>query len=197
MKPGVTVVIPTIPTEHRRETLKRALASVKAQEHAAISEIIVTTDTTHAGAAATRNRGLAKVKTEWTAFLDDDDEWLPHHIHMLTSSAQDVKADVVYPWFRVVSSQGFDPFPGAFNRPFSPEILREHNYIPVTVLARTEVVLNAGGFEPYGEQQESACDDWGLWLKLLNSGVSFYHVPQVTWLWHWHSQHTSGLGSRW
>lgn len=196
LTPGVTAVIPTIPTEHRITTLRRALASISDQDEP-VTHTAIATDHDHAGAAATRNRGLAEVETEWTAFLDDDDEWLPHHTRVLMDAARETGADVVYPWFRVVSPRAFDPFPGAFRRPFKVELLREQNYIPTTVLARTEAVRDVGGFEPYGDQQESACDDWGLWLKLLGAGATFHHVPIVSWLWHWHGKHTSGLGDRW
>lgn len=193
-----TSVIPHIPTPHRKETLKRALASVQVQNTSRLnSRILVTTDREHAGSAATRNRGLAEVKTEYAAFLDDDDEWLPHHVSTLMEAAQETGADVVYPWFQVISSHPFDPFPGAFRRKFDAGLLRESNYIPTTVVARAELVRDVGGFEPHGDQKESACDDWGLWLKLLDAGATFHHVPMVTWLWHWHGQHTSGLPDRW
>lgn len=195
--PLATLVVPTIPTPHREGTLKRALESVLIQDSTRIAGTIVVTDTEHAGAAATRNRGLAEVKTTYTAFLDDDDELLPHHVDVLMDTAMDIGADIVYPWFKVVSSSPFDPFPGAFRRKFDAGRLREGNFIPTTVLARTEAVRAVGGFEPHGDQKESACDDWGLWLKLLDAGATFHHVPIVTWLWHWHGQHTSGLGNRW
>ncbi len=195
--PKATVVIPTIPTPHREETLERALESVRLQSSAYLAKTIVVTDTTHAGAAATRNRGLNAVKSEYTAFLDDDDEFLPRHLVTLMNAAQETGADIVYPWFKVVAARPFDPFPGAFRREFDAELLQRNNYIPTTVLARTEVVKSVGGFEPHGDQKESACDDWGLWLKLLKAGATFHHVPVVTWLWHWHGQHTSGLGNRW
>jgi glycosyltransferase involved in cell wall biosynthesis len=193
---NVTAVIPTIPTKHRKKTLKRALASVHQQDHPVV-KTVVATDTGRLGSAATRNLGLDRVATEWVAFLDDDDEWLPHHTKTLLEKAHDSQADVIYPWFKVVSPKAFDPFPGAFRRPFKAEKLRENNYIPTTVLARTEAIRAVGGFEPYGDQEASACDDWGLWLKLLNAGATFSHAPVVTWLWHWHGKHTSGLADRW
>lgn len=196
--PRATAVIPHIPTDHREKTLERALASVKEQSTARLwGAVNVVTDSVHAGSAATRNRGLAEVKTEYAAFLDDDDEWLPHHVETLMEAAEETGADVVYPWFKVISSNPFDPFPGAFRRKFDAGLLRESNYIPVTVVARAELVRDVGGFEPHGDQKESACDDWGLWLKLLDAGATFHHVPMVTWLWHWHGKHTSGLADRW
>ena len=194
MKSGVTAVIPTIPPRH--EYLQRAAASVLAQA-APVDAISIAIDHQHEGAAVTRNRALNAVRTEWAAFLDDDDEWRPKHVQLLLEAAEQSGADVIYPWFDVISSNAFDPWPGVFGRPFDPDDLRQRNYIPTTVLARTELVRDAGGFEPYGDQTESACDDWGLWRKLLDHGARFHHVPERTWLWHWHGKHTSGLGDRW
>jgi glycosyltransferase involved in cell wall biosynthesis len=190
----VTAVIPTIPP--RADYLRRALDSIHAQTRP-VDGASVYVDHQHIGAAAARNRALAAVDTEYSAFLDDDDEWRPEHILTLVKGAAETGADVVYPWFDVVSSRAFDPWPGVFGRPFDPDDLRQRNYIPVTVLARTELVRDVGGFEPYGDQQESACDDWGLWRKLLAAGARFHHAPARTWLWHWHGEHTSGLPDRW
>lgn len=194
MKSGVTAVIPTIQPK-RVEYLARALESVRKQTYPV--SLCIAYDYDHQGSAFTRNTALAGVRTEWSAFLDDDDEWLPGHVATLMQAAEETGADVIYPWFDVISSRGFDPWPGVFGRPFNADDLRMRNYIPTTALARTDFVRSVGGFQPYGDQKESACDDWGLWLKLLDAGATFYHVPERTWLWHWHGQHTSGLGDRW
>lgn len=77
LRRGVTVVIPSIPP--RAKLLHRALDSVLTQRYTA-DAIVVEVDRDHAGAAVTRNRGLAKVDTEWTAFLDDDDVFGPDHL---------------------------------------------------------------------------------------------------------------------
>ena len=191
---GVTAVIPTIPP--RKNYLDRALTSVRFQT-LPVHDVQVATDHNHAGAAVTRNKALSAARTEWAAFLDDDDEWRPRHLQTLVEAAQESGADVVYPWFDVLSPHGFDPWPGVEGRPFDPEDLRTRNYIPTTVLARTNLVRDVGGFEPYGDQEDSACDDWGLWRKLIDAGARFHHVPKRTWLWHWHGKHTSGLGDRW
>lgn len=188
----MTAVIPSIPP--RAAMLSRAVASVLAQGRP-VDALSIAVDRTHAGSTATRNEALAAVRTEWCAFLDDDDEWLPNHVETLLDAAESSGADVVYPWFYV--PRGWDPWPGVEGRPFDRgELMAEGNYVPVTVLARTELVRGVGGFEAIGPEHD-ACDDWGLWKKLLSTGATFLHVPVRTWVWHWHGRNTSGRGHRW
>ena len=66
----ITVVIAHIPP--RRAELARAVKSVRRQTLRA-SGIIIEPDPDRTGAAATKNRAIAKVRTRWTAVLDDDD----------------------------------------------------------------------------------------------------------------------------
>jgi glycosyltransferase involved in cell wall biosynthesis len=196
-RPGVTAVIPTIPPRADM-LLRRALPSVLNQTRP-VDAVSVAVDTDHAGSALTRNRALAGVRTEWTAFLDDDDEWLPGHITALMEHAERVHADVVYPWFDV--PEGFDPFPQFEGATFDPEPIRSRqNYIPVTALVRTSLAKHVGGFRPLNTSLEpgaSTCDEWGLWRALLDEGAVFSHLPRRTWLWHWHGANTSGRGDRW
>lgn len=44
------------------------------------SESVQVITQVNAGVAAARNRGVAELGTEWVAFLDSDDLWLPDHI---------------------------------------------------------------------------------------------------------------------
>lgn len=192
MRPGITAVIPSIPL--RAGLLRRALGSVLTQTQA-VDAISVVVDHTHAGSTDTRNRALAAVDTEWTAFLDDDDQWLPHHVETLLGAAEKTGADVVYPWFEL--PHGTDPWPGVFGREFDAEELAAvRNYVPVTVLARTALLREVGGFEAIGPEHD-ACDDWGCWRRLLAAGARFHHVPERTWIWNWHRGNTSGRGHRW
>src|SRR5512143_247273 len=93
---GVSVVIPAYNDETR---LPRAIRSVLAQTYP-VSEIVVVDDGSvdgtaavaatfrkticvrqkNSGAAGARNAGIARARSEWIAFLDSDDEWLPDHI---------------------------------------------------------------------------------------------------------------------
>ena len=186
LKSGITVLIAHIPP--RRTELSQALASVMDQTLLPTA-IIVETDDDHLGAAVTKNRGLAMVQTEWTAMLDDDDEFLSGHLETLMFEAERTGADVLYPWFQWIGPTRC-PLDGVFGRPFNVDMLRAGNYIPSTVLMRTELALEAGGFQcPNG----TPYDDWGLWLAMLDAGAKFHHVPVRTWLWHKEGGNTDGL----
>lgn len=196
---GVTVVIPSIPPR-RYQHLHRAIDSVLQQELPA-EAIVIEFDTAHAGAAVTRNRGLKKVTTEWTAFLDDDDEFLPDHLALLVRHARETDADMIYPWFTV--PEGWDPFPDREGQPFDPNLLETRNTIPITVLIKTELIQRVGGFEDWNTSTEpgaSPCEDWACWIKVRDEGAKIEHLNRRTWLWHWSSGpggNTSGRGDRW
>src|SRR6185369_13856147 len=153
---SITVVIPTHPG--REALLDRAVASVQAQSLAAIVEIEF--DRVRTGAAATRNRALDRVATDWVAFLDSDDEFKPNHLRACARNAALTGADLVYPWF---DCDGEDKI-GMFGVPFDRVGLRRGNYIPVTVLVRTELVRKVGGFQEHPDDNGDPCEDWGLWL---------------------------------
>jgi len=63
-------------------------------------------DRSREGAAATRQRALTEVRTEWVAFLDDDDEFMPHHLLSLITHASATGADFVYSWFTIKDAAG-------------------------------------------------------------------------------------------
>lgn len=189
MSVDITVVLPTIPP--RRELMLRAMRSIGAQT---LSPKVVRVEEDHdrAGAAATRNRALATVQTDWVAFLDDDDELYPNHLKLCARYATLQGLDVVYPGYDVAG--GDDPV-GCFGIPFDASLLKQRNFIPVTVLARTELVRAAGGFQERPDENGDPCEDWGLWLALLDRGAKFGHLPVRTW--RWNLGGTRGRPDRW
>ncbi|HEY9327716.1 MAG TPA: glycosyltransferase [Streptomyces sp.] len=197
----ITVCIATIPP--RREHLERALASVTRQTLQPAS-LVVEYDHERTGAAATKNRALAKVTTAWTAFLDDDDEFLPHHLERIRDCAETTGADVVYPIPRVPRYEsGRDPM-GRYEVPFDEEELRRRSYIQTTTLVRTDLFKKAGGFQLPKDFPGCPFDDWGAWLALLDVGAKFVHLPEETFIWnHWGMGqpgvpgNTSGMANRW
>jgi hypothetical protein len=185
LRPGeITVITPTILP--RAILLGRARASVAAQKRPADAHVIMV-DHEHNGPGPTRNAALALVETEWVAFLDDDDELLPHHLRALEKMTYWSAADVIYPLGRYVT--GDDPL-RQMGVPFDAGRLRAGNFIPVTVLARTAAVRAVGGFPTPDESPRMGpqpCEDWGLWLRMIDNGSRFAPLHQVTWLCHTHT----------
>lgn len=194
----VTVIIPHIPS--RVDELTRALRSVAVQTHPA-RNVIVAADLYKDGSAITRNRALmTNLDTTWVAFLDDDDEWLPNHLEVLTRAAAEHDAQVVYPGCMVLDPHGYRiparPEWGRYGKPFDPDLLRAQSYIPVTSLVRTGLARRAL-FGPPATHPDSDYDDWGFYLRLLDLDATFHHVAEVTWKWHHHGRNTSGRPDRW
>jgi glycosyltransferase involved in cell wall biosynthesis len=101
--PLVTVIIPTYQRPH---LLGRSISSVKNQTFSDLELIIVddgdggakdfdlphagfkTTvlTTPHGGPGMARNAGLHASDSRYIAYLDDDDEWLPHHLDHLVDA---------------------------------------------------------------------------------------------------------------
>lgn len=204
MRPGVSVVVPT----HlgREAYCELAVASAWGQlvKPAAVH---VVEDTTHAGAAATRDRGLRMVETEWTAFLDSDDVLYPEHLRILLAGARIHRADYVFSYFHVIDrvgrKQAVDPL-GLFGHVFDPE--RPHQ-TTITILVKTELAQSVGFHAPpVGEMTRGqvAGEDWFFTLGCVAAGARIVHVPRRTWLWRHHGVgspgrggNTSGRGDRW
>jgi len=184
----ITVAIPHIPP--RELYLSRAIASVSLQTLPA-EAVAVAMDVGRQGAGPTRQRALEMVKTDWVAFLDDDDFFAEDHLKLLMAHAMDTGADYVYSWFTVIG--GTDPFPGVFQRPFDPE---HPVQTTITTLVRTELALEAR-FDH--EIDESATVDGQRWgedytftCRVLELGGTISHLPVRTWFWDHDSGNTSG-----
>lgn len=188
MSTDISMVIPTIGP--RRAMLGQALRTV-GEQTLLPDTIIVSDDVEHLGGPATRQAGLDRVVTGLVAFLDDDDLLYPHHLETLVAAMEDTGADVIYPWFVCT---GNDPFPQFFGEPFDPEF---PHLFPITYLARTQVVRDAGGFaegakELYGHEQVAG-EDWRAILGMVKNRAKIVHVPVRTWVWQHHGGNTSGL----
>lgn len=188
MKPSVTVVTPFHEQRRANGMLERAAASVRAQTvpvHHILAE-----DIHRMGAAVTRAHGLALVETEWTAFLDSDDELDPDHVEQLLACAKETSADYVYPWFRVVG--GTDPFPMFYGKPFDPDA---PNSTTITILVRTELAKSVGfAFDPH---VQVGGEDFLFTKGCIAAGAHIVHLPRRTWTWHHHGGgNTSGLPNR-
>lgn len=193
--PAVTVVIPTIPP--RADMRSRAEQSVHAQTYRR-RRLLLQHDDDRKGSAATRNRALADVTTEWVLWLDDDDQLMPNALQLLVEAQRETGADVVSggAWIpqRVGHREPICPGPGWLPGGFVQERSRLH----VSSLMRTEMVRQVGGFEYRTDPGTGMeLDDYGLYWKLARQGATFYRIPETVLIWNHHGANTSGRGDRW
>jgi hypothetical protein len=192
VRPGVTVVVPFHEQRRANGLLDRAVRSVQAQTTPV--ELVLAEDIHRMGAAITRHHGLALVETEWTAFLDSDDEMDHDHIEQLLGCAQETGADYVYPWFRVAG--GTDPFPMFYGRPWDDAAPHQTT---ITILVRTGLAQHVGFHEPPEDSTvggQRGGEDWHFTLGCLAAGARIVHHPARTWTWHHGGHNSSGRPDR-
>jgi hypothetical protein len=146
----------------------------------------------NAGPGAARNRGLKETNTEFVAFLDGDDCWLPEYLEhgMAIHKASDSPLAAV--------TSGYFEMPAKVSREsmwrsrglqeglqqISPQTTGMHLHYQVaymsswSTIARTDAVIRWDGF--YDKYRCLYGEDAALWVKfLLNERVAFSFRPLV------------------
>jgi Glycosyl transferase family 2 len=207
--PHVSVVVPLF---NKADYVGRALASISSQTFADFEVIVVddgSTDggreivTRHAdprvrvvcqenrGPGAARNRGIELSHGALLAFLDADDEWLPHYLQTGVAAMEGAGArHAAHTCTYIDEPSGRDSSPLWRRRGFVPGVsqvgpethaetlLHRVAFLsPCTTIARAESVRRLGGFY---EKNCRYAEDAYLWLRvLLNFPVSFSLEPGV------------------
>ena len=130
------------------------------------------------GIVAASTTALEAASGEFIAMLDHDDVLAPNALARLVDALRDnPESSFAYSDNDVLRRDGrlVDPF---FKPDFSPERLRNHNYVLHFVMAPAERVREAGGFRTGFD----GAQDHDLLLRLSEIGPAI-HVPEV--LYHW------------
>lgn len=131
------------------------------------------------GIVAASNDALARATGDWVVLLDHDDELAAGAIDALRAHlAAHPAADVVYSDHDLIRPDGRRADP-VYKPDFSPERLRQTNYVTHLVAVRRSVLTDLGGFRPGTD----GAQDHDLLLRLVEAGARFEHVPRI--LAHW------------
>lgn len=183
LQSNVSVVIPTF---NRGHTLNRAIDSVLGQTLLP-SEIIVVDDgstdgteelisteyssvsyirSENRGVSAARNLGMKAAKSDWFAFLDSDDQWLPHKLEKqfeCLSCNRDFKlvhCDEL--WIR----KGKRVNPKAKHQKHGGYIFEQ--CLSLCAISPSASLVHRTLFDELGcfDETLQACEDYDLWLRI-------------------------------
>jgi glycosyltransferase involved in cell wall biosynthesis len=168
----VTVITPSLPG--RIKLLGECMDSVAAQTWPCVH--LIRADVEREGPATIRNQLLDEAQTELVAFLDDDDLLDADHVETLALALDRSGADLAWSFHRT-AGEGAPRTPRPRNHAQVMSLLYGgRNCIPVTVVARRDAVLDAGGFDP-----RDRYEDYALWMRMLALGSAFELVRRETW----------------
>lgn len=196
-----------IPCYRNAATLARALDSVYAQTHAA-DEIIVVNDCSpeseaieqvllnyravvylrnpvNVGLAATRNNGVAVASGDIVTFLDADDELHPQKIELQLRVLR--KNSAVTCGTLIIGNAGK---PAQLPRYTDPDRIRvvsgvhrmlfRNSLTGAAIMLPKELLLRVGGYDV----SLRSCEDFDLWLRLLQAGVAARKINLPLYLYH-------------
>lgn len=175
-----------IPTYNSPRELRNAIESVLAQSRPADEIVVVndgSTDDTlevvssfggrlrcvsqaNSGAAAARNHGVRELGTDWVAFLDQDDTWVPEKLER-QCAALSLSPEVAF--CTTGAYTYFDGKPTGFSIPDPARIAKNFRYRNCfgfpgsTSMIRRDAFLAIGGFR---EGQKQYAEDWELAVRL-------------------------------
>jgi glycosyltransferase involved in cell wall biosynthesis len=143
------------------------------------------------GVSAARNAGVARLTTDLVTFLDADDLWLPEHARSV------VDAFVVHGG--IISPRAVRLYPDGSTRVYRRRLLTsiptgrrqlpvllQRNFVFVGSLVSRVDLTAVGGF-----REPNVGEDWDLWIRLLNRGLTVTELASPTVLYRRHGHNTT------
>lgn len=132
-------------------------------------------------AAGARNTAIHRAESEYLAFLDSDDSWLPEHLAtQMNMFSKDPALDMVYADAEMISDASrrktfMEICPSEGSCDFEA-LLMERCHIPIsTVVVRKAAILKAELFD----ETLARCDDYDMWLRIAFSGARLGYSRQA------------------
>ncbi len=207
----VSVILPSYNGEL---FIRRAIRSVLSQDHHDLELLVVndgSTDSTPAivqewtdprirlihrsngGVAAARNTGVAAARGGIVAFLDQDDEWLPHKLTVQIPALAGEGVAMVGSRMRYVDVDGRGLGVAGESTDGRQKDIAAAAFVPFplsSAIARRDLVLAVGGFDEFLAKTVAPVDDLDLLSRLAQRG-QILTVPETLGLYRIHGSSAS------
>jgi glycosyltransferase involved in cell wall biosynthesis len=216
-KPSLFTVV--IPTHNRIEMLRNAIRSVLNQTHTHFECLIISDyplehdkvaqairdfrdprlrfiPSSKPGANASRNMGVLNAQGDYIAYLDDDDEWLPHKLQ--DHATAHLSADFVYS-NTVYQYHASPPYYAIrTTRPAHQNLLERLKNIQGPATSSCVSVCKSHATSHLWDESLQAYQDWDTWFRIIRGGArsSYIHIPNTIFNHHIAPRITSGFERR-
>ena len=198
-----TAISVIIPTHNRAYCLERAVRSCLRQTHLPAELIVVddaSTDGTehlvralqetsplpihylrqthNSGVSHARNVGIARATSPWLAFLDSDDEWLPHRLQAQVAGWRTSPGILAWHGDEIWIRHGRRVNPMKKHKKQGGWIFSQ--CVPLCVISPSAALIHREIFAQIGcfDEQFAVCEDYELWLRLTSLfEVGFCSAP--------------------
>lgn len=150
------------------------------------SRIKVTQIPKNLGIAANTKAGIHEATGDYIALLDHDDVLAPAAVYEMIRAIQATPdAGVIYSDEDKISANGEERFSPLLKPDWSPQLMRQVNFINHFSMVRRSIIDAIGGYR----QGFEGAQDYDLYLRATDASDLVVHVPKI--LYHWRTTETS------
>ncbi|MUH96828.1 glycosyltransferase [Aliivibrio fischeri] len=132
----------------------------------------------NSGAAVSRNNSISKSNGDFIAFIDSDDLWLPNKLKKQIQFMNKNKYDFSFTSYELIDENSV-----LLNKTVDNHDIQYVSYDDMlrkkATLGCSTVMLRRTAFDDISMPLIRTGQDYGLWLKLLKTGVNAYLIPDV------------------
>jgi glycosyltransferase involved in cell wall biosynthesis len=130
------------------------------------------------GLSDAKNEGIRYINTDWVAFLDADDMWLPEKLEKQVKHLQNADIISTHYWFRKIGDKE-----EITESCFSTKDYVTHDQIAARLpvencLCHGSILMKRSIFDKVKYGNHKGIEDWVLWKDCLALGYRFYQLPE-------------------